>query len=182
MTQHRRVAWLFACLGVAPFLNGFGCQDPDEPPADCDQRIGADAKGRWTIHGEGKRKNCKDPYLNGHMELDVDTFVVDGKPVATSSNTAGEDTEYDADAFVRRIQRAQYVLEAWSITPIGVEFAGEVNTCDVDFSLSERLPDGSFHTYEFHGFVESTGSIYGRFSGEGPSSCEVSGEFDVDVD
>jgi hypothetical protein len=118
--------------------------------------------------------------LNGKMKLDVQAFGVEGTPVPTSHNDSG-DAEHEADAFVERIKRAQYVLEADG-TPSKVKFSGQVNTCEIAFTLSERLPDGRFHSYEFKGFVESRYRLYGRFSGEGPGSCEVSGEFEVDID
>jgi hypothetical protein len=166
--------WL-ALLGSAD------CEDPDEPPPDCDMRIGADAKRSWTIHADGRRRDCEDRELNGDLDIDLSAFLVDGKPVATTGNTAGGDMLHEADAFVERIRRAQYTLEAGPDAPGGLSFSGSVNTCQVSFRLRELLPRGQFHEYEFDGFVESAYRIYGEFEGVGPGSCRSEGKFEVEI-
>jgi hypothetical protein len=168
-------------LLLAALLSGSRCEDADEPPPDCDQRLGADAKGTWHIEAEGRRWGCKDPELNGKLEIDVSAFLVNGKPVPTTGNTAGEDATFEADAFVERIRRAQYTLEAGADKPPTLSFSGTLNTCQVRFAIQESLGRGAFHKYEFDGFVESEYSIYGEFTGTGPGSCKSKGEFEVEI-
>ena len=162
-------------------LLGSDCEDPDEPPPDCDQRLGADAKGTWTLHASGRRRGCEDDELNGDLDIDLSSFMVDGKPVATSGGATVGEVANEADAFVERIRRAQYTLEAGPDAPRGLGFSGTVNTCQVTFQLRELLPGGQFHEYDFDGFVESPYRIYGEFEGTGPGSCRSSGSFDVEI-
>jgi hypothetical protein len=168
-------------LALAVLCMGSECEDPDEPPPDCDERVGADAKGTWRIHADGRRSGCEDKELNGKLDIDVDAFLVDGKPVATTGNTAGENATFEADAFVERIRRAQYTLSAGPDAPGGLDFSGTLNTCQVTFQLRESLPRGGVHSYEFDGFVESVYRIYGEFEGVGPGSCKSKGEFEVEI-
>jgi hypothetical protein len=178
-----RALLLKLCSGMALFalLGGSSCEDPDEPPPDCDERVGADAKGTWTIHAHGMRSDCEDDELNGTLDIDLSAFFVDGKPVATTDNNAGDDTQNEADAFVERIRRAQYTLEAGVDAPSGLTFSGSVNTCQVTFHLRESLPRGQFHEYELDGFVDGGYRIYGRFTGTGPGSCRSKGKFEVQI-
>jgi hypothetical protein len=172
---------LVSLLLLGLVLSGSSCEEePDEPPPDCDERVGADAKGTWRIHADGRRKDCEDPELNGELELDVSSFLVNGKPVPTTDNTSGDPT-FEADAFVERIRRAQYTLEAGPDAPLGLQFSGTVNTCQVTFKLRENLGRGQFHEYEFDGFVDSAYRIYGEFTGKGPGSCTSGGEFEVEL-
>jgi hypothetical protein len=176
-----RLFRLCAGLTLVALLCGSSCEDPDEPPPDCDKRVGADAKGIWTIHAHGKRMDCADDELNGTLEIDLSSFFVDGKPVATTDNNAGEGAKHEADAFVERIRRAQYTLEAGADAPAGLTFSGSVNTCQVTFRLRESLPRGQFHEYELDGFVDGGYRVYGRFTGTGPGSCRSEGKFEVQI-
>jgi hypothetical protein len=170
---------LCGALLVAPLLMASSCEDPDTPPPDCDERVGADAKGRWTLHARGWRRGCSDERLNGRLEIDVREFTVDGEPLATSDDNPS-DTEFEADAFVERIRRAQYMLVAGADKPSELEFSGFLNTCQVTFTLKEDLGN-TFHTYTFDGFVESSFRIYGEFDGRGPNDCDSSGTFEVEL-
>jgi hypothetical protein len=173
----RFMALLCVCF-MAPLLMASECEDPDEPPPDCDQRVGADAKGLWTLHARGHRRNCHNKELNGRLVIDVRQFSVDGKPIASNDDNDG-DTLFEADAFVERIRRAQYMLVAGPDKPGGLEFSGTLNTCQVTFTMHENLGNGTFHDYTFDGFVENTFRIYGKFTGTGPDDCDSSGTFEV---
>jgi hypothetical protein len=175
-----RLLTLCGALFLAPLLMAASCEDPDTPPPDCDERVGADAKGRWTIHARGWRKGCEDETLNGRLTIDVRQFTVDGRPLASNDDNPS-DTEFEADAFVERIRRSQYELVAGADKPTGLEFTGFLNTCQVTFTLTENLPRNTFHTYTFDGFVESTFRIYGEFDGSGPNGCSSSGTFEVEL-
>jgi hypothetical protein len=176
-----RLLRLCAACFLAPLLMASSCdEEPDEPPPDCDQRVGTDAEGTWTLRARGRRSGCSNKDLNGKLEIDVRSFFVDGTPVPTDDNTSG-DAVFEADAFVERIRRAQYTLSAGTDAPAGLEFNGVLNTCQVKFTMRESLPGGTFHEYQFDGFVESTYRIYGEFEGRGPGSCVSEGSFEVDL-
>jgi len=166
---------------LALVLASCGDDAPDEPPMDCDERYGFEAKGQWRIEAEGKRSGCSDRKLNGPMTLEVEPFYVDGMAVATTDDRPTDETGSEADRIVDRIKRAKYVLSPGDGAPRELDFSGTVRTCELEFRIAERLGSRTEHHYTFTGFLESSFDGYGRFEGRGPGSCEVEGTFDIDI-
>jgi hypothetical protein len=176
--------WLLALCLLHPLLMGDGCEDTDNPPPDCDERIGAQAKGSWTITAHGSRENCGkgSEDLEGDLNIKIEEFSVDGTPIAAGDHSGGEsDDELPADAFVERVKRAQYQLSASVGAPAGLQFSGSVNTCQITFTVRENLPRGQFHEFTFTGFSQDAYHVIGRFTGHGPGACTSSGKFDVQI-
>ena len=103
-------------------------------------------------------------------------------PKPTQGPATGPDVDFEADAFVVRIQRADYVLELDGFGAIARSSSqgGAVGSC-VSFSLSEELEGGDRLRYRFDGYITDSHTVSGDFWGEGPESCEVTGTFELEV-
>ncbi len=166
-------ATLAACLG----------DDTAEPELTCDlANTGRVLDGEWHITGQGRREGCEDRRLEGDLTLENPRPIeVRARPEATLGPATGPEVEYAADAFVVRIQRADYVLELEGGEGGVVELqGGAVGSC-VSFSLDEELGRGDRLTYRFDGYITGSRTVSGDFWGEGPESCEVTGTFELEV-
>jgi hypothetical protein len=98
---------------------------------------------------------------------------------ATPGVASGPDAGVtEADAFLQRIERADYLLSAGSL-PSTVAFNGRTAGSCVNFTLSEELEGGDRLIYFFEGSFDGPDRIRGEFTGEGPENCDTEGRFTV---
>jgi len=179
-----RVLLVLLCgsLGFGCFSGiGGGCEDGPELP-DCNQPYtGASLDGQWRISAHGKRFACTDRRLEG--SLDIDTSVplsIASDATPTSGPATGPEPDNESDAFVQRIERADFVLSGDKL-PRPVSLTGQVRGSCVVLTLTEELPDDDKLEYHLDGYIDAKGSIHGSFTGEGPELCLSSGSFSARV-
>jgi hypothetical protein len=170
-------------LGCAASLAACMGDDTGEPALTCDlANTGRALEGDWSLTGRGRREGCSDRRLEGDLTLENPrAFGVRARPEPTQGPATGPEVDFEADAFVVRIQRADYVLEleGGDDGVLGLQ-GGAVGSC-VSFSLSEELEDGDRLRYRFDGYITDNHTVSGDFWGEGPESCEVTGTFQLEV-
>jgi hypothetical protein len=163
--------------------------DEEGEPAvpSCDDRFtGRALEGDWTLSGTGQRSECENRRLEGDLTLRTAMpIAVEAAPQATSGAPRGPEPSSEADAFVSRIERADYLLtiddSASDDVQEKVTLQGGVNGSCVSFDLTEELPGDDRIEYHFDGFIVGSSSARGEFWGEGPEECEVEGEFQLSV-
>ena len=186
----------FGALAVNPFLSFVlltalvGCldDDPSAPgPATCNESFtGRALEGDWALSGSGTRSECSSRRLDGDLELSTAIRIpVEATAQATSGPSSGPEPSSEADAFVSRIERADYLLAVSDDAPNdvvdNVTLQGGVNGSCVSFDLTESLPRDDEIVYHFDGFITGNGYARGEFWGTGPGECEVEGEFELVV-
>jgi hypothetical protein len=176
-----RILLLFALLT--------GCLEDEGVPAapSCDDPYtGRALEGDWTLTGSGQRRDCESRRLEGHLTLrSAMPIAVEATAQATTGARSGPVPSSDADAFVSRIERADYLLTLDDAASDEVEdkvtLQGGVNGACVSFDLTEELPGDDRIEYHFDGFIVGSSSARGEFWGDGPEECEVEGEFELTV-
>lgn len=162
---------------------GCGSDDEDEAPLHtrCDlSHAGDELAGEWTLTAHGSRRRCQDRDLEGSLTIETSMpieVVSERQASDASSTTPTPDTI--ADAFVTRVERAEYVLSLAAGAPDGLTLAGgTVGSC-VSFRLVEELRGGDALVYAFDGAITEDDFVEGDFSGEGPAGCNVEGSFEL---
>ncbi len=174
------------CLSCTPLA---GCPDdePEEVIPTCDDRFtGRALEGDWTLTGNGQRSACDSRRLDGALKLSTTMPIsVEAAAQATTGPASGPEPSNDADAFVNRIERADYLLTLSDAADDDVADAitlqGGVNGSCVSFDLTEDLPGGDEIEYHFDGFIVGSNRAEGDFFGTGPGDCEVEGTFELMV-
>lgn len=177
-----RIGRMIIGIGCAAWLIACQSDDTAEPELTCDlSNTGRVLDGEWRLTGKGRREGCDDRRLEGDLTLENPRAIeVRARPEATMGPATGPEVEFDADAFVMRIRRADYVLELEGGDSVVELQGGAVGSC-VSFSLSEELPRGDRLRYRFDGYITGSHTVSGDFWGEGPESCEVTGTFELEV-
>jgi hypothetical protein len=159
-----------------------GCGDDDAEEGPCDHPYtGASLDGDWQLHATGKRYACDDRRLEGQLAIDTSVpLVIEASAQPTFRDAGGPMTDNESDAFIQRIERADFELSGDEL-PRKVGFAGQVRGSCVSFTLSEQLPTGDMLHYELDGEIEGAGEIHGTFTGTGPEQCVSSGSFTATV-
>lgn len=174
----RANGWLAVC--VVPLLAA--CEPDDSGfEVSCDYTESGDlAEGYWHLEAEGTRSGCSKRRLNGHLTIEASQSVaVHAMAQATGGNASGPDAGVtEADAFVQRIERADYLLSAGSL-PSALAFNGRTAGSCVVFTVSEELEGGDRLLYFFEGAFDGPDRIRGEFTGEGPEDCNSEGSFTV---
>lgn len=180
-TRTRRPLFLLMLVLIASGCLGcWGDGDDDDGPCD-NPYTGASLDGAWELHGSGKRAGCEDRRLEGKLELDTTApLVIEAAAQPTFRDAGGPITDNESDAFIQRIERADYELSGDEL-PHKVTFAGQVQGSCVSFTLSEQLPTGDTLNYVLDGEIEDVGEIHGSFTGTGPEQCTSSGSFTATV-
>jgi hypothetical protein len=174
---------LFSCLTLG------GCMDEEGEPAEpsCNDRYtGRALDGDWSLSGSGVRRDCHSRRLEGDLTLRTAMAIaVEATAQATSGAPTGPEPSSEADAFVSRIERADYLLTLDDSASDEVQdkltLQGGVNGSCVSFDLTEELPGGDQIEYHFDGFIVGSSSARGEFWGDGPEECEVEGQFELTV-
>jgi hypothetical protein len=173
-----------AALIVAAAIVGMpACvHDPSDDGYTCDMaHVGEVLSGTWRLHADGERVGCDDRRLEGDLELELSIPLdVTAMAVATSGDPTGEEPQHEADAFVERIRRADFELNADDM-PDELELSGTTAGSCATIVLSERLPGGDRLTYTLNGYIVSSGQVEGTLTGEGPESCRVRGSFELTI-
>jgi hypothetical protein len=158
------------------------CIDDRVEPLTCDMaHVGEVLSGTWRLRADGERVGCRDRRLEGDLELELSIPLdVTARAVATSGDPTGEEPEHEADAFVQRIRRADYELNADDM-PDELELSGSTVGSCATIVLTERLPGGDSLSYTLDGYIVSSGKVVGALSGEGPESCRVRGSFELTI-
>ena len=173
--------WLALC--AAPLLAGC-LPDDDGFDVSCDYAESGDlAEGYWHLEAEGRRSGCSKRRLNGHLTIDASQSVgVHAMAQATNGSASGPDAGVsEADAFLQRIERADFLLSAGSL-PSALAFNGRTAGSCVVFTLSEELEGGDRLLYFFEGAFDGPDRIRGDFTGEGPEDCDTEGTFTVHLE
>lgn len=170
------------CLGGWGDNSGGGCGDGDDDDGPCNRPYtGASLDGEWQLHAKGKRVGCDDRRLEGSLELDTTVpLVIEAAAQPTFRDAGGPPTDNESDAFVQRIERADFELGSDQL-PNKVSFAGQVQGSCVSFTISEKLPTGDTLRYDLDGELSDVGEIQGSFTGTGPEQCVSSGSFTATV-
>ena len=174
--------WLLA-LTAAGCFGGFGgsgggCADREEPEDVCNRRFtGASLDGEWELHAHGRRTGCNDRRLEGRLEIETTVPLdVEAEAQATFGNAGGPEVDNESDAFVQRIERADFELRGEKL-PRKVSLTGVVLGSCVMLTLTEPLADGDTLRYELNGAVDDIGEVSGSFTGTGPEQCQSQGTF-----
>jgi hypothetical protein len=178
-----RICVVVIGLGCAVSLAACMGDDTAEPALTCDlANTGRALDGEWSLTGKGRREGCDDRRLEGDLTLEnPSAFGVRSRPEATQGPATGPEVDFEADAFVVRIRRADYVLELEGGEDSALVLqGGAVGSC-VSFSLSEELEGGDRLSYRFDGYITDSHTVSGDFWGDGPESCEVTGTFELEV-
>jgi hypothetical protein len=165
------------------------CMDDEGVPAapSCDDRFtGRALEGDWTLSGDGVRRECESRRLEGDLTLRTAMpIAVEATAQATSGAPTGPEPRSESDAFVSRIERADYLLTIDDTASDDVQdkvtLQGGVNGSCVSFDLTEELSGGDQIEYHFDGFITGSSFARGEFWGEGPEDCEVEGQFELVV-
>ena len=166
-------------------LSALGCPAKDERPlrTQCDlPGTGSELRGQWTLHAVGKRHGCEDRGYQGELVIETSMPIeVTAEPQASTGPATRPTPDSIADAFVERIERAQYLLGLGDNAPAELALTGgTVGSC-VSFTLTELLPDGDALVYDFDGAITDHGHAEGDLQGEGPAGCLVDGTFELEV-
>lgn len=124
-TRTRRPLFLLMLVLIASGCLGcWGDGDDDDGPCD-NPYTGASLDGAWELHGSGKRAGCEDRRLEGKLELDTTApLVIEAAAQPTFRDAGGPITDNESDAFIQRIERADYELSGDEL-PHKVTFAGQ---------------------------------------------------------
>jgi hypothetical protein len=166
-----------------------GCPDDESEPVapTCDDRFtGRALAGDWTLTGSGQRSECDSRRLDGALKLSTAMpIAVEAAAQATTGPASGPEPMFEADAFVNRIERADYLLTlsdaASDEVADSIALQGGVNGSCVSFDLTEALPGGDEIDYHFDGYIVGSNRAQGDFFGTGPGECVVEGQFDLVV-
>lgn len=167
---------LLASFALLPACN----EDLSEPHT-CDMAdVGEVLSGTWSLRATGERTGCRNRRLEGDLELELAVPLdVTATAVATDRPT-NEEPENEADAFVERIRRADFQLEADDM-PRELELSGSTVGSCATLTLTERLPNGDSLNYMFDGYIVSPTEVVGSLRGEGPEDCRVRGSFELTI-
>lgn len=149
----------------------------------CDEPFtGAQLEGQWHIEADGRRLGCSNRDFEGDLEVRT-AFPIEviAEAQATSSPATGPDVDNPPDAFVARIERADFELDESRDAPDEVSVTGLVTGSCFRFTIVEQLDDGDSLRYEFDGWLTSRGRARGEFWGQGPEDCEVEGTFELNI-
>lgn len=191
LLAHSRSTWplrALACVYLScAALPGCPDDDPEDIVPTCDDRFtGRVLEGDWTLTGSGQRSECDSRRLDGELKLSTAMPIsVEAAAQSTTGPATGPEPSSDADAFVNRIERADYLLTLSSAAADDVADAitlqGGVNGSCVSFDLTEELPGDDEVEYHFDGFIVGSNRAEGDFFGTGPGDCEIEGRFDLVV-
>ena len=183
-----RPPWLLAACALALASGATGCfgnedDDEDERPLHtrCDlSHDGSELAGEWTLTAHGKRRRCADEDYEGELVIESSRPIeVSAESQASSGPGDAPAPDSIADAFVSRIERAEYVLSLGAGAPDALSVSGgTVGSC-VSVTLAEELGDGDALVYELDGAITESGYAEGDFIGEGPAGCRVEGTFEL---
>lgn len=179
-----RTRLLVVRLAVVGILAMPACIDGDlADNYTCDMtHVGEALSGTWRLHADGTRAGCDDRRLEGELEIDLSIpLEVTAMAVATSGTPNGEEPEHEADAFVDRIRRADFELNADDM-PDELEVSGSTVGSCATIALTERLPGGDRLSYTLSGYIVSSRRVVGTLRGEGPERCHVNGSFELTVE
>jgi hypothetical protein len=162
-----------------------GCDDDDDDDEQplhtrCDlTHDGSELQGEWTLIAHGKRRRCEDRTYEGDVVIETETPIdVVSEAQATSGLGTAPTPDAIADAFVQRIERAEFVLGLSSGAPDELRVSGgTVGSC-MSATLSEDLRD-DLVVFELDGAITEPGYAEGDFTGEGPAGCRVEGTFEL---
>jgi hypothetical protein len=148
----------------------------------CDMaNVGEVLSGTWSLHATGERTGCRDRRLEGDLELELAVPLdVTATAVATPGRPLAEEPENEADAFVERIRRADFEVQADDM-PSELELSGSTVGSCATLVLTERLPNGDRLKYALDGYIVSSTEVVGSFRGEGPENCRVRGSFELTI-
>jgi hypothetical protein len=178
---------LLVAASAALVISAAGCfgsdDDADEAPLHtrCDlPHTGLELAGDWTLTAHGTRRRCEDKDFEGSVELETSMPIeVASEPQAVDGPSVEPTPDAIADAFVQRIERAEYVVGLADGAPSGLSLAGgTVGSC-VSVTLAEELGGGDTLIYELDGAITEADFVEGDFTGEGPAGCRVEGTFEL---
>ncbi len=158
MTISTRLAALLVALG-APLP---ACDLDSDWPFDracAASVVPMSLQGAWTVHGDGKRTSCDDATLNA-SELALTVGPLD---IVQSGSTLT-------------------LAEPLSLPP-GVSFTfdgARVDGSCVTFTTTETSAHGDVVRVTFDGTRDGS-RLSGTFTGFGPGTCRLEGDFSVDV-
>jgi len=171
----------FAPLACAGLLSS--CVGDEVPSYTCDMAdVGEVLSGTWSLSANGKRDRCDDRRLDGELELELSIpLEVTATAQATLGPAFDAGIENEADAFVERIRRADFVLSADDMPDqLEAVVGSTVGSC-VSISLVERLPGGDHLSYLLEGYIISPREVVGDLTGTGPENCRVTGSFELTI-
>jgi hypothetical protein len=182
MGAHRLACAVLALCGLAA-ATGCNGDDEDEVPLHtrCDlNHAGDELVGEWTLTATGHRRRCQDLDYEGELVIETAMPIeVASEPQADEGAASDPTPDAIADAFVRRVERAEFVLSLGPGAPSTLELAGgTVGSC-VSFTLTEQLGGDDALVYEFDGAITDDDFVEGDFTGEGPEGCDVDGTFEL---
>ncbi len=174
------VCTMLAAIGL------WGCGDElvGDEELRCDRAYtGSELEGRWELRGSGERIECEDRRLEGALTIETSTRVrVMTEAQETTGPGSGPETDFEADAFVDRIERADFLVEQTDGAPDTLTVQGSVSGSCFRVHLEEELPDGDTISYDLDGFITRSGTAEGEFTGRGPESCTTAGTFTLRVE
>lgn len=181
-----RRTWLTLCFVLASAcspVGPVGCEDDPAEGYTCNlEDTGQVLSGTWKLSATGHRSGCADRRLEGDFDLEVDVPLhVDAEAQATLGPSTGAEIDNEADAFVERIRRADYVLTAEDMPEELEPIHGSTNGSCVSFALTENLPRGDSLRYRFEGYIISSSRVVGDLTGDGPEDCRVTGTFELNI-
>jgi hypothetical protein len=91
----------------------------------------------------------------------------------------GSTSGSEADAFVDRIERADFAFKLQSAVD-RLSFSGQSAGSCVTFSMTETVGRDEL-VYHFDGHISDVHFMEGNFRGAGPERCTTDGTFTVDV-
>jgi hypothetical protein len=158
------------------------CQEPIDEQRTCDMaNVGEVLSGTWSLHATGERTGCRNRRLDGDLELDLAVPLdVTATAVATPGRPSNEEPENEADAFVERIRRADFQVEADDM-PGELELSGSTVGSCATLVLTERLSNGDSLNYSLDGYIVGPNEVVGTLRGEGPEECLVRGSFELTI-
>lgn len=159
-----------------------GCLEERREAYTCDMaNVGEVLSGTWSLHATGQRTSCRNRRLEGELELELAIPLdVTATAVATPARPTTEEPENEADAFVERIRRADFDVNADDM-PSELELSGSTVGSCATLVLSERLPNGDRLEYTLDGYIVSPTEVVGELRGEGPEDCLVRGSFELTI-
>jgi hypothetical protein len=177
LIQPRTTLALLAGIALLPACN----EEPGEGHT-CDMaNVGEVLSGTWSLRATGERTGCRNRRLEGDLELELSVPLdVTATAVATPNRPAAEEPENEADAFVERIRRADFQVEADDM-PSELELSGSTVGSCATLVLTERLPGGDRLHYVLDGYIVSPSEVVGELRGEGPEDCRVRGSFELTI-
>lgn len=181
-SQARAVCVVTACA----LAIGAGCGGADDDAeaqlhTRCDlPHTGRELAGEWTLTAHGTRRRCEDEDFEGEVEIETSMPIdVLAEPQSADGASVEPTPDTIADAFVQRIERAEYVLGLADGAPAGLSLAGgTVGSC-VSFTFAEELGGGDALVYELDGAITEADFVEGEFTGQGPAGCSVTGTFEL---